>query len=499
MATPRPPPAAAPEDLLGFIARHQRLRAPIYHLPAEILFEVSSFLCRFWHVYPDEPEGLWRGPLSLIPVCRFWRSIIESHSDLWTFVPFVMSRQHQKLCFFDTPSILDMWLSRSRDLPLNVIIYSDGGLGHEDDLYLEKTINQVIPSLVVSSYRWKTLELDTGTCPDWMPTVQLPALEKFEVNLWEDHLIQAYIPLISNRPHLRELILFLNDTAVEYQELLRPFLAASTQLSKLDISGQGLDIHEIDDLLAMQPCLEYLKVYRITFGSDMPSNVVSHSSLSKIMISDFDTNDTADSRFDGLVLSNLKKCNLPGLPVSAGSALLHHLITMVKGGLRNIRCHHCPHRPFSHHIHFFRDYSCDIQSANPLSCDREAWIDSLLGVLGHSAWRPFVVFLSIRLDPEQLLFWRSSIYQLLCSTLRKYAEKGRYGASLSIGIGIRFHYQFSSSFKELIESLRRDIENNLGEQILQPWSSTTYSDDWETKAVLHFSPDFTNTYTFTSM
>ncbi|KAH8826632.1 hypothetical protein DL96DRAFT_1288757 [Flagelloscypha sp. PMI_526] len=177
VAVSRPFPADMLEDLLGFIARHQKLRAPIYHLPAEILLEIFSCYCFSWDGIEERYDNACPGPLSLSQVCRFWRSIAESNPTLWTIISFLLDgHPTYPFTLADAPSLLNKWVELSRDMLLSVFISGDAAFGYYDDHGREESVFQAVSNLMATSYRWEALDLGMdGTCPYWISTcTQLP-------------------------------------------------------------------------------------------------------------------------------------------------------------------------------------------------------------------------------------------------------------------------------------------------------------------------------------
>ncbi|KAH8795155.1 hypothetical protein DL96DRAFT_1649511 [Flagelloscypha sp. PMI_526] len=472
-------------------------------LPLEVLLEIFSYHCDSLGIDSNPYEEYWLGPLFLSQVCRHWRFVAESHASLWTVVPFALPYQYPELALPSAPHILDKWLGFSKDMPLEITVYANAGFVYRGNPVLEETIFRAIDILLASSHRWKILTLDMmggeDACPDWIPTsMELLALEEFALFYGGDRNRPSpkCLSIVSNAPRLRKFNDHYASIPPSYHEVHRPFLTAPTQLFEIQVPHLRLNIHEANDLLALQPCLKILTLSEITFGSDIPSNVVSHALLSEITLGHFDEQTSAKSRFDGLVLPHLTRCILPRLPISAGSALLRHLIETAKGTLRDICCEELYDSFIPPIIHFY--YDCrNRRSAQPFVCDGDPWIDSLLRFLQNPALGSSEIILNLEADFEQFLFWRSAIKTFLCRTLRKYAKIGLGGPSLLIELNVEKLQEWPLiTLKDFLVLLSQDVIDEMDGENFWPWASTAQAVEgtWG-KAILHFSPRGTSTLT----
>ncbi|KAH8826634.1 hypothetical protein DL96DRAFT_1608518 [Flagelloscypha sp. PMI_526] len=499
VALSRPFPVDMLEDL--------RLRAPIYRLPADILLEIFTFHCFSWNILYETYDNIWSGPLSLGQVCHFWRSVAESSPSLWAIIPFSLKERNPKFTLARSPSILNKWLALSRDTLLSVFISGDASLGSYDDLSAEERICQAIASLMALSHRWRTLKLVMkGTCPYWISTsTQLPNLQEFSLHFLgdEERHLQGYLSVISNAPSIRKFDLFgmaLRNMA-GHRMMLRPFLAASTQISEITAIDLMLSIQEVNSLLALQPGLKTLCLQSIMFGTTMPTNVVSHPLLSKFGLSRLDESNSINSRFDGLILPNLTRFHLLHAPVVEGSALIHHLFTTAKDRLYHITCGGWleDNFVFLHKIQSLRLSSlrilawchCNVRATELHTCGVSGWIDRRLRFLEQPSLQSAVVTLSF--SSFKLTYAKWAIKKMLCNTLEKYAEKRLEDMSLNLEFTLS-HYPLKSiphdNLKKFVECLGEEIEDETGKQIRQFWHSTTCS-NWGVMVgetiVLHLS------------
>ncbi|KAJ6454600.1 hypothetical protein C8R45DRAFT_1111849 [Mycena sanguinolenta] len=142
---------------------------PVLTLPNEI---TSEIFLKFIPDYPSPPPltGLL-SPTTLTHVCHRWRAIAHSTPALWNgiLVP-AYSRTRRNEAYL--PKILESWLSRSRCLPLSILM---------DDMF-DVLPEECVAALVLHRARWEYVTL-TVLDASIVHTMQgaMPLLRQFEI------------------------------------------------------------------------------------------------------------------------------------------------------------------------------------------------------------------------------------------------------------------------------------------------------------------------------
>ncbi|TFK27303.1 hypothetical protein FA15DRAFT_666593 [Coprinopsis marcescibilis] len=128
-------------------------------LPPEILGEIFLYYLQATEGAPTPTgrtfgnvsayDGATTSPITLSHVCSYWRSLSLSTPTLWSTISVSLPTPH------DIP-ILETWLSRSMDLPLELLVAQGLGMG--------SVIQQIVQMFIKEKHRWKRihLQLDSG-------------------------------------------------------------------------------------------------------------------------------------------------------------------------------------------------------------------------------------------------------------------------------------------------------------------------------------------------
>jgi hypothetical protein len=73
------------DEFSYYIAEHQAFLAPIRRLPAELLSQIFSRYCNAAYLKEDDRSSNYqKHPFTLAKVCRRWRAIVLSTSEIWS-------------------------------------------------------------------------------------------------------------------------------------------------------------------------------------------------------------------------------------------------------------------------------------------------------------------------------------------------------------------------------------------------------------------------------
>lgn len=151
---------------------YQSLVSPIRRLPTEVLTNIFFRCCGNNELTHSAGEPWLTSALSLGMVCAYWREIMLSTPQLWSVIS-ITAHFHP---YTTRPRIelLDLYLERSRQLPLTLVI-DDGPEGGLPD--------EVIDRLVHHSHRWRDVEASLGLeHKSLVPLAnKLPLLEKLSI------------------------------------------------------------------------------------------------------------------------------------------------------------------------------------------------------------------------------------------------------------------------------------------------------------------------------
>ena len=143
-------------------------------LPPELITEIFILAC---HPEYDAMGGFgkhWRmWPLRLGAVCKAWRDLAWSSSQLWSSIVFVSQSCDTT---FDLQDILDSWISRTGNHPLSI---------HVDAPYLASScVESIIGTLTSVASRWKnvSLRLSEKSFRHFVKYDRFPILERLSFN-----------------------------------------------------------------------------------------------------------------------------------------------------------------------------------------------------------------------------------------------------------------------------------------------------------------------------
>jgi hypothetical protein len=94
--------------------------------------------------------SLLYGPLLLTQICRRWREVAISTPQIWTTISFVESRSNLSK---PSPNLVDLWVTRSRQLPLRICIQEISKL----EIGRSRLMHKAIHRLFHYSHRWQEL------------------------------------------------------------------------------------------------------------------------------------------------------------------------------------------------------------------------------------------------------------------------------------------------------------------------------------------------------
>lgn len=143
-------------SLITFIRRHQPLVSPIYRLPVETIAEIFR-LCLLWRApTADAKRERSDVPHLLAQVCHHWRSIAVSTPTLWSEIDLSHDPSWNDLSTGNDFQRTKLWLQRSGEAQLSILITREGGPFGADGLI---AWDQVPDVLVPSIHRWNSLTI----------------------------------------------------------------------------------------------------------------------------------------------------------------------------------------------------------------------------------------------------------------------------------------------------------------------------------------------------
>lgn len=172
----------------------QALIAPIRRIPPELISRIITFaLPDSWYTAPS-------GTIPLIPshINTSWRNVAHSMGGLWSTIILRLRKPR-------TVTIMNTYLSRSRDLPLSIHL-------DEEDTSKKEPENVVLDAIMAHSARWRALylSLPMSTYERLSPIRgQLPQLEILELrdSAWPYTPHNRALDLFSIAPRLTTVIL----------------------------------------------------------------------------------------------------------------------------------------------------------------------------------------------------------------------------------------------------------------------------------------------------
>ncbi|KAH8827768.1 hypothetical protein DL96DRAFT_1116385 [Flagelloscypha sp. PMI_526] len=186
--------ASSRQENKQFIGLHQPLLRSARSLPAELwraAFEWYLLLPKHTPKFPDSPGGIFRSastrlsPLVLTHVSKAWRQIAIHHHQLWCDIDLVITQSCPKSLL----PLLNMWLTRSGRLPLNVsfrmMTLPLPWIACPPDI--RGNIGTCLNMLVSHSRRWKTVDfqITIDLYRSQLFPIKAPLLEKAKISTQE--------------------------------------------------------------------------------------------------------------------------------------------------------------------------------------------------------------------------------------------------------------------------------------------------------------------------
>ncbi|KAG1880750.1 hypothetical protein F4604DRAFT_1922373 [Suillus subluteus] len=174
---------------------------PINRLPVELLQQVFLLIL---NDVPENPSIFSFGdtcisadvtspPLLLTRVCRLWRDIAHSTTEIWSRIHVALPGRIQPLKPF-LPSLLEVWLARSGRRPLSLSIVSEQLCYSRDREarylpylrpYRSGADCRLLEILLSAKGRWETVAIMSPTIYDWSDNVDTPRLRTLKCFLRE--------------------------------------------------------------------------------------------------------------------------------------------------------------------------------------------------------------------------------------------------------------------------------------------------------------------------
>lgn len=170
-------------DALTFTHSHgpNYTEPPIYRLPVELLQDIFMLII---HDVPHYPSIFSIGettisgnfacpPLLFTRVCRRWRAVAHSTTEIWSHIKVGLPRKILSKPFL--PSLLQSWLARSGSRPLTIRMERISSI---DNSHFCPSSTQLLEILFAEITRWETVfGLDM---PEWSEKLTAPQLRTLE-------------------------------------------------------------------------------------------------------------------------------------------------------------------------------------------------------------------------------------------------------------------------------------------------------------------------------
>ncbi|KAJ7902878.1 hypothetical protein B0H14DRAFT_2492582 [Mycena olivaceomarginata] len=182
------------------------LLSPIRRLPPEILGEIFSLVVHAIFGGPDpvnHPPWIRQAPWSLIRVCRYWYAVALATPLLWSMISVDLDRTGEQ----SGVSLTELWLQRSKNLPLFVNIVREARART-----VARKFGPVLHVALSSSERWRTADF----------SLDFPLLR--QITTIHGHLSSLTTLLFS---------LALNHSDEDFDEAFRDVFAVAPQLRSL--------------------------------------------------------------------------------------------------------------------------------------------------------------------------------------------------------------------------------------------------------------------------
>ncbi|TFK45138.1 hypothetical protein BDQ12DRAFT_708886 [Crucibulum laeve] len=219
----------------AYIEEHRALLTPARRLYPELIAEIFQHCSKGaerkrLHDILDSFDPR-QGPLLLAHICSEWRSVALSTPNLWTLIRVVIRRPRPAQL-----SLVEMWLSHSRELPLTIGIM-ERKPGAQPPTYpsVDWSNNQALAGLVRESRRWETVQLmfppSTVTWGSFATIKNnVPLLRSLTLNVSRGmYSSNVVLDLFENTPRLKHL-------ALDYAFPLSIVKVPCAQLMSLELS-----------------------------------------------------------------------------------------------------------------------------------------------------------------------------------------------------------------------------------------------------------------------
>ncbi|KZP18949.1 hypothetical protein FIBSPDRAFT_1045881 [Athelia psychrophila] len=259
---------------------------PIHRLPPELLSEI------IYQSTPPRYGGIRerRKILALSHVCRHWRSVALSTPSLWTFIYL----QCMESTFDRELDCARAWLSRSRQLPISVIL--------EMMDVVAPSVEAAFRVLTPHCARWREFSLPVRFLGlHILSSVRgnLPLLESAEFSVSISHeLSDAFVIA----PRLRRLRLHLRDP-------LRSLVLVKN-VPWMQLTHVELDTYitpAVHDIIASASNVVCLRVYLRDHVRGAEPQTITHPNISTLDVGGHDDDNAASCLMDHLVLPALRR------------------------------------------------------------------------------------------------------------------------------------------------------------------------------------------------
>jgi hypothetical protein len=315
--------------------------SPIRRLPPEILGYI--FLLAIPHIRYVRPDSR-SPPLTLRQICKAWKAIAESTSNLWSSID--LNFNWSKGVESQLSDGIQGWLSRSSSHPINIEIGYQPGFVDGDDV---PNLDQLFDMLMLFAIRWRYVSLCIPLhmmqrllgCHE-SPLSMLHSLELHSSGPTVD---VPTVSLTDSATALRRIILHGHFTGSQWVAL--PWHQLTHLITK-GTPSSDMSVAECMAIIGRSPRLEYGS-FRLSFVAQASAPCpTTHLQLSTFMI-------TGKRRFiltllDNLTLPALRRLTIDfGGPKGKGwlSSLLPHLTSLISRSSCTINSIYIPNQmPF---------------------------------------------------------------------------------------------------------------------------------------------------------
>ncbi|KAF7312598.1 F-box domain-containing protein [Mycena indigotica] len=318
----------------------QSLAYPVLKLPVEITAQI------FVHCVPRNALNcnLWRAAVVLGSVCRHWRAVVLSMSELWTAISLIVDGTASERI----SSSVALWLTRSKARPLAIRIspQSDAGDAFSDQAeewwaLVEEFMEHLLPQLVLHRARWQHVEISVPlsvlrSIRD--KTEPLPELVHLSLGAvqehWKNKEGEVPVTLFASAPQLQSLHLTLDTTG----DFRRMGLIELPYGQLTSFTGTGFSHYECLEILDLMPNLVYCAFFVSNRDSDVADDPPPLERLRSLQLWSFAPTAHPQHILEDLVMPSLETL-LVGRDDSRLLAVeLSHLIKRSNCTIRHFAC-----------------------------------------------------------------------------------------------------------------------------------------------------------------